>query len=155
MAYYLCFMCWSTRIHPLIFVLVNIVSSHALSRYLEPHKEFFIWLHALGLSQSYLNSWDHHDLDIFFSCGQTLKILKLFGLAHKLEHGSLEFYIRTPSSFLLIYHIWFISSIQWSLCQYLMFIFISWNPNLEFNIWTSSNSYEQFFYIKVNKIISP
>jgi hypothetical protein len=53
-----------SRIQSLIFVLVNLESSHALTQYLEKHKEFFIWLHALGISQSYLNSWDHHDLDI-------------------------------------------------------------------------------------------
>jgi hypothetical protein len=118
-----------SRIHSLIFVLVNILSSHALSQYLEPHKEFFILLHALGLSQSYLNSWDHHDLDIepyleFLSCRQTLKILRLLGLARKLEHGSLEFYTRTTTLFLLLDHIGFISSIQWSWCQYLRYIFI-------------------------------
>jgi hypothetical protein len=118
-----------SRIHSLIFVLVKIVSSHSLSQYLEPHKEFFIWLHALGLSQSYINSWDHHDLDIepyleFFSCRQTLEILKLLGLAHKLEHGSLELYTRTTTLFLLLDHIGFISSIQWSRCQYLRYILI-------------------------------
>jgi hypothetical protein len=31
-----------TRIQSLIFVLVNLESSHALSQYLEPDKEFFI-----------------------------------------------------------------------------------------------------------------
>jgi hypothetical protein len=118
-----------SRIHSLIFVLVNVISSHALLQYLEPHKEFFIWLHALGLSQSYLNSWDHHDLDIepyleFFSCRQTLNILKLLGLAHKLEHVSLEFDTRTTTLFLLLDHIGFISSIIWSWCQYLRYIFI-------------------------------
>jgi hypothetical protein len=92
-----------SRINSFIFALVNKVSSHAPLQYLEPHKEFFIWLHALGLSHSYLNSWDHHDLDIepyleFFSCRQSLKILKLLGQAHKLEHASLEFYTRTYNS---------------------------------------------------------
>jgi hypothetical protein len=104
-------------------------SSSALSQYLEPHKEFFIWLHAIGLSQSYLNSWDHHGLDIepyleFFSCRQTLKILKLLGLAHRKEHGPLEFYTTTTTLFLLLDHIGLISSIQWSWCQYLRYIFI-------------------------------
>jgi hypothetical protein len=118
-----------SRIHSLIIFLVNNVSSYAPLQYLEPHKEFFIWLHALGLSQSYLNSWDHHDLDIepyleFFSCRQTLKILKLLGLAHKLEHGSLESYTRTTTLFLFLDHIGFISSIQRSWCQYLRYIFI-------------------------------
>jgi hypothetical protein len=123
-----------SRIQSLIIVLVNLETSHALSQYLEPHKEFFIWLHALVISQSYLNSWDHHDLDIepyleFFSCSQTLKTLRLLGLTHKLEHGLLEFYTRTTSLFLLLDHILldhigFISSIQWSWCQYLKYIFI-------------------------------
>jgi hypothetical protein len=104
-----------SRIQSFIFVLVNLESSHALSQYLEPHTEFFILLHALGISQSYLNSWDHHDLDIepyleFFSCNQTLKILRHLGLTHKLEHGLLEFYTRTISLFLLLDHIGFISS---------------------------------------------
>jgi hypothetical protein len=77
----------------------------------------------------YLNSWDHHDLDIepyleFLSCRQTLKILKLLGLTHKLERGLLEFYTRTTSLFLLLDHIGFITSIQWSWCQYLRYIFI-------------------------------
>jgi hypothetical protein len=108
---------------------VNLKFSHALSQYLDPRKEFFIWLHALCIIQSYLNSWDHYDLDIepyleFFSYSQTLKILKLFGLTHKLEHGLLKFYTRTTSLFLLLDHIGFISSIQWSWCQYLKYIFI-------------------------------
>jgi hypothetical protein len=38
-------------------------------------------------------------------------------LTHKLEHGLFEFHIRTPSSFLLLDHITFISSIWWSWCQ--------------------------------------
>ena len=137
-----------TRIQSLIFALVNLESSHALSQYLEPHKEFFIWLHALGISQSYLNSWDHHDLDIepyleFFSCNQTLKILRLLVLAHKLEHGLLEFYTRTTTLFLLLDHIGFISSIQWSWCQYLRYIFIfmaskPWIQHMDFKqfLWT-------------------
>jgi hypothetical protein len=104
-----------SRIQSFIFVLVNLESSYALPQYLERHKEFFILLHALSISQSYLNSWDHHDLDIesyleFFSCNQTLKILRHLGLTHKLEHGLLEFYIRTTSLFLLLDHIGFISS---------------------------------------------
>jgi hypothetical protein len=150
-----------SRIQSLIFILVNLVSSHALSQYIEVHKEFFIWLHALGLCQSYLSSWDHHDIDIepylkFFSCRQTLKILKLLGLTHKLEHGSLELYTRTISFFLLLDHIRFISSIQWSWCQYLTYIFIfmaskPWIQHMD----PSSNSYEQFIYIKHNDIISP
>ena len=41
-----------------LFVLVNLVSSHALSQYLEAHKEFSIWLHAPSLGQPWLNSWD-------------------------------------------------------------------------------------------------
>jgi hypothetical protein len=91
----------------LIFDLVNLESSHTLSQYLEPHKEFFIWLHARGISQSYLNAWDHHDLNIelyleFFSCSQTLKILRFLGLTHKLEHGLLEFYTRTAFYFFFL-----------------------------------------------------
>jgi hypothetical protein len=38
--------------------------------------------------------------------------LRLLGLAHKLEHGILEFYTRTTSLFLLLDHIGFISPIQ-------------------------------------------
>jgi hypothetical protein len=137
-----------SRIQSLIFVLVNLESSHALSQYIEPHKEFFIWLHALGISQSYLNSWDHHDLDIepyleFFSCSQTLNILKLLGLTHKLEYGLLEFYTRTTSLFLLLDHIGFTSSIQWCWCQYLRYIFIfmaskPWVQHMKFKqfLWT-------------------
>ena len=75
----LCFMCWLTWISSSLFVLVNHVSTHALSQYLEVNKELFIWLHALYLSQQYLNSWDNHDTDLepyleFFSLDQTLKI---------------------------------------------------------------------------------
>jgi hypothetical protein len=86
------FFIWS--IHCSLFVLVNLVFSHALFRTFEMHKEFFIWLNAPSLSQPQLNSWVHHDLDIepylqFFSYSQTLKILKLHGLTHKLEHGFL------------------------------------------------------------------
>jgi hypothetical protein len=130
-----------------VFDLVNLVSSHTLSQYLEPHKEFFIWLHALGLSQSYLNSWDRHDLDIepyleLFSCRQTLKILKLLGLAHKQEHGTLEFYTRTTPLFLLLDHIGFISSIQWSWCQYLRYIFISMASKL----WIQQMDFKQFLW---------
>jgi hypothetical protein len=146
-----------SRIQSLIFFFVNLESSHALSQYLEPHKEFFIWLHALGISQSYLNLWDHHDLDIepyleFFSCSQTLKILKLLGLTDKLEHGLLKFYTRT------------IISSSWSYWIYLFYSMIlmpilkislsSWHSSLESNTWTSSNSYEQFLYKNLNENIS-
>jgi hypothetical protein len=59
---------------------------------------------------------DVSDLDIepyleFFSCNQNLKILKLLGLTHKLDHGLLEFYTRTTSLFLLLDYIGFISSV--------------------------------------------
>jgi hypothetical protein len=77
-------------------------------------KKFVIWLYARGLSQSYLNSLDHNVLNIkpyleFFCCRQTIKILKLLSLTHKLEHGLLEFYTKTSFSFLLLDHI------DWSL----------------------------------------
>jgi hypothetical protein len=38
----------------------------------------------------------------FFYSNQTLKILKLFVLTHKLEHDLFESYTRTSSSFLLL-----------------------------------------------------
>jgi hypothetical protein len=136
-----------SRIQSLIFVLVNLEPSHALSQYLERHKGFFIWLHALGISQSYLNSWDHHDLDIepyleFFSCSQALKILRLLGLTQKLEHGLLEFYTRTTSLFLLLDQIEFISSIQWSWCQYLRYIFIF----MVYKPWIKHMDFKQFLW---------
>ena len=54
----LCFVCWPTKIHTLLFYLVNLVSSHDLSQSLEVHKEFFTWLYALSqdLDPQWLNT---------------------------------------------------------------------------------------------------
>ena len=67
--------------------------------------------------------------------------------------ANIEFHIRTPSSFLLLDHITYISSNRWSWCQYSRYIFIFMASILESNIWTTSSTYGIFLHINSMKTL--
>ena len=173
-----CFMCWPTRIQTPLFVLANYVSSHALTWYLEGHKEFFIWLHAPNPCQSYLNSWDNHDADLepyleFFSLqSNTQDRLEVHKEFFKWLHAPnpcqtylnswdnhdadlephLEFF-SWKSNTQELDHMRFFSSNRWSWCQYTRYIFVFMAYVLESNTWTTSNNYGIFFHINSMKTL--
>ena len=111
--------------------------------------------------QPWLNTWDHHDLDLepfieFFSCNYTLKILILHGLTHNLKHGFLWANTSTPFPFIIPGHIMFISSDQWSGCQYPMYKSLcSWHrlrPFLRRHGWRDRDCSHPLYLLLWNKI---